>query len=391
MRIYMKKLLTKTTIKHILSTGLLLLLLITFASDMHMPTVMANADEVREKRACWISYLDIEEFLRNKDEAAFYERVSGMYDKILENGMNTVIVQVRAMGDAIYPSAYYPWSVYLTSDRSAPAYDPLQIMVTLAHDKGLQFEAWINPYRISQNTATTDSFKATPHYALFAPYLIEYRTRSGQQCLALDPASQEARMIITCGVLEIISRYEVDGIHFDDYFYVPGMNDALDLPSKKAYVNALILQVYRTIKSVNPACVFGISPAGNLDNARAQGADVDTWLSVPGYIDYIMPQIYWSDMYLTGSGARQLFTERCSAWLALNRLDIPVYTGLALYMAGTPSDKDVGWTATNANLAYQYVLSKQLGCDGYALFRYAWLEKDTAAEELINLRIYAQP
>ncbi|MCM1181965.1 MAG: family 10 glycosylhydrolase [Roseburia sp.] len=377
---------TKATIKHFLSAGLLLLLLTLFSSGIHT----VHAAEAPEKRACWISYLDMEEFLQDKDEAAFRERVCAMYDKILENNMNTVIVQVRAMGDAIYPSAYYPWSVYISSDRSAPAYDPLQIMVTLAHDKGLQFEAWINPYRISHNNATTESFKATPQYALFAPYLIEYRTRSGQLCLAFDPASQEARALITCGVLEVVNGYDVDGIHFDDYFYVSGMNDALDLPSKKAYVNALILQVYQTIKAVRPACTFGISPAGNLDNARAQGADIDTWLSVPGYIDYIMPQLYWSDMYLTGSGARQMFSERCSAWLALNRLDIPIYTGLALYMAGTPSKTDVGWTASNVNLAYQYALSRQSGCDGYALFRYAWLEKDIAAEELFYLRQFTK-
>lgn len=382
----MKTVQKKTIYRYILAGGLLLFAL-AFSGTR---TITAEAAETQEKRACWISFLDIEEFLQDKNEAAFRERVSAMYDKILENGMNTVIVHVRAMGDAIYPSAFYPWSTYITSDRSAPAYDPLQIMVTLAHEKGLLFEAWINPYRISHNTATTDSFKATPHYAMFAPYLIEYRTRAGQVCLAFDPASQEARTFITCGVLEIVNQYPVDGIHFDDYFYVPGMNDALDVPSRKANVNALVLQVYQTIKAVNPACVFGISPAGNLDNARTQGADIDTWLSVPGFVDYIMPQIYWSDMYLTGGVPRQIFTERCSAWVALNKIDLPVYTGLALYMAGTPSKTDLGWTAGNANLAYQYLLSRQLGCDGYALFRYAWLERDIAAAELANLRIFSQ-
>ena len=132
-----------------------------------------------------------------------------MYDKVKEYGMNTVLVHARAMGDAMYPSAYFPWSIYISEDRSNPGYDPLQIMVELAHSKGLQFEAWVNPYRLSRDNKTTVSFKATPQYAQFRDFSIEYRAASGETCLALDPARQEARDLIVNGVREIVENYNV--------------------------------------------------------------------------------------------------------------------------------------------------------------------------------------
>lgn len=338
------------------------------------------------KKACWISFLDIEQLLQDKSEADFKAKVSDMYDRVLGYGMNTVIVHVRPMGDALYPSQYFPWSAYVSTARTDLGYDPLKIMVALAHAKNLEFEAWINPYRLSRDNKSTVSFKATPHYAQFLPYIIEYQSAGGQTCLSLDPARQEARDLITNGVREIVSNYDVDGIHFDDYFYVAGMADQLDVASKKANVNTLAAQVYQTIKAVNPACSFGISPAGNPDNARAQGADIDTWLSTPGYIDYIMPQIYWTDVYMTRTGAKHMFTDRCLEWTRINSLDLPLYVGLALYRAGENSKSDLGWASSSSNLAYQYATAKQLGYDGYALFRYLWLEKEIAAAELDNLK-----
>ncbi|MBD5494931.1 MAG: family 10 glycosylhydrolase [Lachnospiraceae bacterium] len=368
---------------YILSTAILLSLI------MALPTAKINVQAAdNDKKACWISYYDIEEYLQDKSEAAFRKKVSDMYDNVAKYGMNTVIVHVRAMGDALYPSDYYPWSTYISTDRSNPGYDPLKIMIEIAHSKNLKFEAWINPYRLSRDTETTVSFMATPYYQMFLPYTIEYKGSSGQICLALDPARQETRDLIANGVKEIVSNYDVDGIHFDDYFYVSGMANQLSIASKKANVNLMVSQVYETIKSVNPNCTFGISPAGNLDNARAQGADIDTWLSSPGYIDYIMPQIYWTDIYVTDGAVKNMFTDRCSEWIKLNKRDIPIYVGIALYRVGTSSKTDLGWASSNANLAYQYAVARQLGYDGYALFRYQWLEKDIAVEELNNLKVY---
>lgn len=379
----------KKSCKKILSYLLSCIMLFFLLAVSPATQLSANAaSAINTKKACWISFLDIEVLLQDKNEKDFRAKVSAMYDNVIKYNMNTVIVHVRALGDAMYPSDYYPWAAYFTTDRTNPGYNPLQIMIDLAHQKNLQFEAWINPYRLSRDNESTLSFKATPYYKQFLPFTIEYKASSGQTCLVLDPSKQETRDLITNGVREIVSRYDVDGIHFDDYFYVSGMADNLDIASKKANVNALVLQVYKTIKSIKPHCTFGISPAGNLDNARSQGADIDTWLSTSGYIDYIMPQIYWTDIYVTSKGAEHLFTNRCSAWQQINKQNLPIYVGLALYRVGTTSKSDLGWATSDTNLAYQYLTAKQLGYDGYSLFRYEWLEKDIATAELNNLKVY---
>lgn len=375
--------------KKILSYLLSCVMLFSLLAISPATQLSANAaSAINTKKACWISFLDIEVLLQDKNEKDFRAKVSAMYDNVIKYNMNTVIVHVRALGDAMYPSDYYPWAAYFTTDRTDPGYDPLQIMIDLAHQKNLQFEAWINPYRLSRDNESTLSFKATPYYEQFLPFTIEYKTSGGQTCLVLDPSRQETRDLITNGVREIVRRYDVDGIHFDDYFYVSGMANNLDIASKKANVNALISQVYKTIKSVKPNCTFGISPAGNTDNARSQGADIDTWLSTPGYIDYVMPQIYWTDVYVTSKGAEHMFTNRCTAWQQINKLDLPIYVGLALYRVDTTSKSDLGWATSDTNLAYQYLTAKQLGYDGYSLFRYEWLEKDIATAELNHLKIY---
>lgn len=379
----------KKSCKKILSYLLSCIMLFSLLAISPATQLSANAaSAINTKKACWISFLDIEVLLQDKNEKDFRARVSAMYDNVIKYNMNTVIVHVRALGDAMYPSDYYPWAAYFTTDRTNPGYDPLQIMIDLAHQKNLQFEAWINPYRLSRDNESTLSFKETPYYKQFLPFTIEYKASGGQTCLVLDPSKQETRDLITNGVREIVSRYDVDGIHFDDYFYVSGMADNLDIASKKANVNALVLQVYKTIKSIKPDCTFGISPAGNLDNARSQGADIDTWLSTSGYIDYIMPQIYWTDIYVTSKGAEHLFTNRCTAWQQINKQNLPIYVGLALYRVGTTSKSDLGWATSDTNLAYQYLTAKQLGYDGYSLFRYEWLEKDIATAELNNLKVY---
>ncbi len=207
--------------------------------------------------------------------------------------------------------------------------------------------------------------------------------------MILDPAQQETRDLITNGVKEIVENYDVDGIHFDDYFYVSAMIDSYSedvrpsVQTRKENVNKLIVQVYSAIKAINPECQFGISPEGNLDNARNQGADIDTWLSNEGYIDYIMPQIYWTNSYtLMDGNISTMFSDRCKEWQAINYNNKLIYVGLALYRVGEVNSSDIGWSIANDNLAYQYNIAYNNGYDGYALFRYEWLDKPESALEL---------
>lgn len=347
-----------------------------------------------DKRACWISYLDIEVCLKDLTEEAFCSKLADMYDRLEENHINTVLIHVRAFGDAIYSSELFPQAEYISSGRKPMDYDAFSIMLAMAHDRGLSVEAWINPYRLSKDDETTASYKQTEQYSLYRDFSIEYKNADGESAISLDPAREESIRLISDGVGELLARYDVDGIHFDDYFYMNGMADTLDAETKKTYVNRMVAEVYRTVKQYNPNCTFGISPAGNTDNARAQGADIDRWLSEPGYVDYIMPQIYWSDMYQSEEGLCAMFSDRCREWAELNALDIPIYAGLALYRVGESSSYDLGWSQSDSNLMTQYQTAYDFGYDGYALFRYAWLETEEssniAAAELQHLRDYVE-
>lgn len=361
-------------------------------SSAYAAPEFGNAEN--DKRACWISYLDIEAYLKDLTEEAFCAKLSNMYDRLEENHINTVLIHVRAFGDAIYSSELFPQAEYISSGRKPMDYDAFSIMLSMAHDRGLSVEAWMNPYRLSKDDETTASYKQTEQYSLYRGFSIEYKNADGQTAISLDPAREESIRLISGGVSELLARYDVDGIHFDDYFYMTGMADELDAETKKAHVNRMVAEVYRTVKQYNPNCTFGISPAGNTDNARAQGADIDRWLSETGYVDYIMPQIYWSDVYQSEEGLCAMFSDRCREWAELNTLDIPIYAGLALYRVGESSSYDLGWSQSDSNLMTQYQTAYDFGYDGYALFRYAWLEAEessnVAAAELQHLRDYVE-
>ncbi|MBR1815451.1 MAG: family 10 glycosylhydrolase [Lachnospiraceae bacterium] len=344
-----------------------------------------------DKRACWISFLDIEVNLCDLDERAFRIRIGEMYDNIIADNMNTVLFHVRPMCDAVYPSEYYPYSTYISSDRSNMGYDALQIAIEEAHRRNLSFEAWINPYRVSKNETTTNSFKETEFYDKYKDFIIEYYNVDGEICLSLDPAKEESIELIEEGISELLDNYDIDGIHFDDYFYVSGMSYGLSVEEKKDNINNMIKRVYALIKEKKTDCEFGISPAGNMDNARNDGADIDTWLSEDGYLDYIMPQLYWTDNFVTDDGEFvKLFSERCQNWMEINKLDKPIYTGLALYKAGEEYDNDLGWYYADDNLSAQYKNAYNMGYDGFALFRYAWLEDERSYKEIENLNNYIE-
>lgn len=369
-------------------TCIILSVFVFFSLSNQYSNHVTYAKETMQIRACWISFLDFEKYLKDLNEDEFTQKVSNMYDNVLKYKFNTVIVHCRAMGDAMYPSQIFPWSIYISSDRTAPGYDPIKIMISLAHEKGLRFEAWINPYRISRDAETTEGYFNTEYYDKYKHLFIEYNNLNDEKCLVLDPAKDETVELITEGVVEIVKNYDIDGIHFDDYFYVDGMCDDLDVSIKKENINRLIKNVYSKIKETKPECTFGISPAGNLENAKKQGADIETWLSSYEYIDYIMPQIYWSDTYITEDEIIDMFSIRSKEWTDCNIIDIPLYVGLALYKVDEPSNKDVGWTQKDNNIMKQYEMALSMGYDGYGIFRYEWLEKQSATNELNNLCNY---
>lgn len=243
-----------------------------------------------EVRAVWMSYLTLEPMVKGKTKAQFTANVGAAFKKAADFGFNTVFVQVRPFGDALYASDFFPWSRYLTgTEGQDPGYDPLEIMCALADEEGLRIEAWLNPTACG---SATSRCRATTRRKSGSGRAATRRSRNGG--VYYNPGSPAARKLIVNGVREIVRNYDVDGVHFDDYFY-PTTDFAFDSATYRASgsnlsqadwrrenVDILVREVYAAIKELKPACLFGISPQGNVKtNYESQFADASVWLSNP--------------------------------------------------------------------------------------------------------------
>lgn len=335
-----------------------------------------------DKRAVWFSYSDLAKFSYESRDA-FIEDFSEALRVVDNYKNNTIIVQVRPFADALYQSKIYPISKVICH-RSSLSFDPLEEMIKLAHKKGISIEAWINPYRISLNKNTYQNFmelSSKKSWLEDTKQSIGYATYK----YIFNPESQDVRDYIVAGVKEIVENYEVDGIHFDDYFYIEGTHGETTQGQRMDNVNMLIQDVYQSIKSINSNIVFGISPQGNYENCVNEGADVDTWLKEDGYVDYIMPQVYWSDQY-GPDGKTRMFTDRIELYAGLKRQKtVMLYAGLALYQSGEELDLDKGWTLSSSNISEQVQILSNNGYKGYSLFNYSSLLKEDGEKEMREL------
>lgn len=352
-----------------------------------------------EYRAVWISYLEWQS-ADFSSEDAFRAQMGSWFDQYAAMGLNTVLAQVRPFGDALYPSAIFPWSsVCIGTQGLDPGFDPLAVLVEEAHARGLRLEAWLNPYRLALNDTVPGAF-STDNLATVHPEWVK-QAAGGQY---LDPSRQDVRDCIAAGVQEILDGYAVDGIHLDDYFY-PTTDEAFDAAEyaaagtnlsledwRRENVNALVRQLYQLVHAggrTAGAVPLGISPQGNNDNNYAQQySDAALWLSTPGYIDYAMPQVYWGYGYTTGSGSTRFAFENITAeWLALPRAEgVALYFGLGAYRIG---DGDGGnydhaqdqWQ-TGRNLADMVTTLRGAGADGFGLYRSDFLLRNSAWPQL---------
>lgn len=349
---------------------------------MILPSFKLNAHH-EFTGAVWFSYLDFSTYLKDKNEKEFTKSFNEICENVKELKMNTLIVHVRAFQDAIYPSEQYPIASWISS-ASEMDYDALELMIKIAHKHNLIFEAWINPYRVSNNTIQSKAFLKN-NYQFDEDELIIY-TSDHEQRIILDPSSSSVQRKIIKGVKEIIENYDVDGIHFDDYFYQPGTYGKTTVNKRQKHVNNLIKKVYQTIKEEDEQITFGISPQGNLENARYDGADIDTWLSRNGYVDYVMPQIYWTDFY--GDGNTTMFTNRMKDYQKLwKNKNVSLKAGLALYFVDQKPTSDPGWSIHQDNITNQIQSLNEAGWNGFSLFRYADLLKNSTKQEINHMKI----
>lgn len=341
-----------------------------------------------EFRAVWVPYLSLD--MQNEPQrhfGAFKAKFDAIVQRVAAAGANTIIVHVRPFGDAMYRSSYAPWSHILTGTQGQdPGYDALAYMVEASHRAGLKIHAWINPLRLrstqtpaalsADNVASvwrSDDDPANDHWAV--------ETSGG---LFLNPAYPEVRAYLAQAVSELVSRYAVDGVHLDDYFYptTDASFDAAEYESycasaesplelgewRKAQINAMVQELYTAIHAANPDVVMGIAPQGNISNDDRIGADVATWGSTAGYVDYLCPQLYYPF-----DSPSQPFVQTAERWRALVTCpSVQLYGGLALYKAGDPSADSGAWMASDV-IDRQRAELARIGFAGWGLYSDAYL------------------
>jgi len=293
----------KKTIKFILTAvilGITAFFISTCKIELPKQIGYRKAKE-EEKRAVFFSYAQIEKYFKEKEESKIKASVSEILTFLKEKGFNMILMQVRPFSDAIYESKIYPISRMLVEKEGNPyPIDLLDYFIKEAHKKNIEVHAWINPYRIRNNTDIESISIKSPAYKSIGTRNVAIIEGKG---IYYNPASKDVQDLIVQGIEELINNYDIDGIHFDDYFYP---NDTIDEEEYKEYqsvmskkdfhlmqVNTLVKRVYETVKK-KKNLVFGISPEGNIENNYVRNyADIKTWLKEEGYVDYIMPQIYY--------------------------------------------------------------------------------------------------
>lgn len=274
----------------------------------------------REFRGAWIQAVNHQ--FEGIPTATLKAELTSQIDNLHDCGINAILFQVRVEGDALYKSDLEPWSAYLTGRQGqAPDedWDPLQFMIDLCHERGMELHAWINPFRAK--TASTRQQDPLHQMSQHPERFVSY----GDLAL-FNPALQENRDFICSVAADIVSRYDVDGFHIDDYFYPYPENgrtfdDKADFRSdprewdnlddwRRDNVNLFIEQLYNTIREIKPWVKFGISPFGiyrnatpeypdgsatnGLENYSGLYADVLYWIE-RGWMDYCIPQVYWNE------------------------------------------------------------------------------------------------
>jgi uncharacterized lipoprotein YddW (UPF0748 family) len=331
-------------------------LLLFFISCFSM--LISVAQTKPEFRGVWVATVDnidwpSSKYLNADSQKAEFIKLLNMHQA---NGMNAMIVQVRPSTDAFYPSPYEPWSEWLTGKQGQPPvpyYDPLQFMIDETHKRGMEFHAWMNPYRAVFNI-NNSSISATHITRVHPDWFLTYGDKK-----YFDPGNKEAQQYVTSVVTDVVSRYDVDAIHFDDYFY-PYRIAGKEFPDDAKYqqygngmnkddwrrsnTDSIIAMLSKAIKKQNVKCQFGISPFGvwrNIDkdpdgsNTKAGQtnyddlyADILLWLK-NGWIDYVAPQIYWE--FEQKNAPYKILVD----WWSTHTYGKNCYIGLGIYKAGS--------------------------------------------------------
>ena len=350
-----------------------------------------------ELRAIFISYMELQEELKGKEEKIAKKNIETMIENIKDLDLNTIILQVRPACDAIYPSKIYPFSSYVTEEEGKVTFDILAYFLQESHEKGIKLLAWINPYRIR---TTNDISSITPSSLAYS--YLESDLVYISSGIYWNPSKSEVTDLIVEGVKEIL-EYPVDGILMDDYFYPDTEIDQKDYEiyveehpntTEEEYrlgvVSNMIEKVHEECQKKNVK--FGVSPDGNIENNYEKHyADVKKWMSSDKYIDFIMPQVYYGFYNSTKS-----YVKVIKEWDSFVKNNIDLYIALAFYKVGKEDyyakTGQKEWLENDNIIMREVILSRNLEhYKGFSLFRYDSLfnQKNvtpTSKMELENLK-----
>jgi uncharacterized lipoprotein YddW (UPF0748 family) len=339
----------------------------------------------------WLTYSELQVTDSRKNRADYEKYIDSLFVNMSSIGVTDCFVQVRPFADAIYESRYYPLSLYA---NKAEDFDVFESIISVAEKYSIDIHAWVNPYRIS--------YKSLQKYSIWNN---DYKSHiitlsSGTYFL---PSSLKAQKLILSGIDEILTKYDVKGIHIDDYFYPEDINDEdkkdyekykksggkKDLASyRRENVNSLVSAIYLRVKAFGEDKIFSVSPAGNIDKSYNQlYADVYSWCK-GGYCDIILPQIYF------GFSNQTMPFEKClDRWLSITDSEkVILIPALALYKSGK-EDIFAGrgkaeWQENNDIISRQVSLIKDKAMRGFALYSSSYINfsETFIADELNNLK-----
>ncbi|MBX7193218.1 MAG: family 10 glycosylhydrolase [Sandaracinaceae bacterium] len=373
-------------------------------------TDLVDVSHAREMRAVWLSSVSNLDFPSRTglSESQARAELEAIVDRVSRSGLNAIFFQVRPESDALYASSLEPWSRFLTGTQGDdPGYDPLELLLSLAHERGIEVHAWLNPYRgMSSASATTAPTHVT---RTLSSHAIRYGT-----AIVMDPGAAEVRAHVVSVIEDLADRHDVDGIHFDDYFYPYPDADGTPFPDDATYaaytagggtlsladwrrdnVNALVREVHDTLAAAHPEMRFGISPFGiyrpgmpagirGLDAYATIYCDAPHWLA-EDWLDYLAPQLYWPT-----TPAAQAFEPLVGWWGMHADAHEHVFAGQALYRLGSTA------TWTLAELETQIEIVRGLEPDGRVMgsvfFRYTSLDDDVlGVASAFEDHVYASP
>ena len=348
--------------------------------------ISMDNNEDKEIKAVYISYLEYLNHFQGNSKAINQVKIDKMIDNIKEKGLNNIFLHVSPFSDSIYDSKLFPYSYTLTGmEGKNPGFDYLDYFIKKAHVKKIKVHAWINPYRIGFDNNFNNISDSNPAKKLVNTSSIMI-DNSG---IYYNPASEIVKNLIIRQIEEIMDKYPVDGIHFDDYFYVQkdidkveynrhinnGGNKSLE-EFRLDNTNDLIKRVYETIKKKNKDIIFSIAPDGNINNNYLYHyADIKTWIKNDNYVDIIMPQIYYGF-----NNEYAPFNKVLDNWIDLcENKNIKIVPVLASYKEKT-IDKEAGlgkneWLEDDQIISKQIELIRNRKLNGYALFRYDFIVK----------------